>query len=81
MVIAATRSPEGEAAGEIASLTLPSSSRNGRPKSEGSPVSTSSGRYFLRSQRRKSRSKSSASTLKARSSARSARDPKVLRNS
>jgi len=77
----ATRSPEGEAVGDISWLGRPRSMRKGQPKSPGSPVRTSSGRYFLRSQRRNSVSNSSGSTLKARCTARPTRPPMVLRSS
>ncbi len=76
---AATRSPDGEAAGESSWLLTPGPTRNGRPKSLGSPVSISSGRYCLRSQRRKSLSKSSGLMRKVRSTARPTRAPIVLR--
>ena len=59
---AATRSPDGDAIGDSSWLPPPPESasvRNGRPKSLGSPVSTSCGRYFWRSHRRNSASKSS----------------------
>ena len=77
---AATRSPEGDATGDVSWLPW-GRVRNGRPKSLGSPVATSSGRYRLRSQRRNSRSKSSGSMRKARSIARPTREPIVFRNS
>jgi hypothetical protein len=78
---AATRSPAGEAAGEISEPRRLSGLRNGRPNSPGSPVSSSVGRYFLRSHSRNSSSNSSGSIRKVRSTAGPTPAPRVFRYS